>query len=50
MRAEGNSIREELEKHTVEMTELYEDIEETKNSLLDIQVKITLAALEFDIY
>ena len=47
LREEGTSIREDLNKQKEEMKEMYEDIEDTKASLLEIKVKITLARLEF---
>ena len=50
MREEGNSIRKDLQKQTEELAELNEDIEETKSSLLEIKVTITLASLEFETY
>ena len=47
MREEGECIGENLEKQKQEMEELDEDIEDTKARLLQIKMKITMAALEF---
>ena len=49
MKEEGNSIRKELQKQREVLAELNEDIEETKSSLLEIKVTITLAALQFEV-
>ena len=48
MREDGKCIKKELEKQKDELKELYIDIEDTKASLLEIKLKITLATLEFD--
>ena len=49
MKEEGNSIRKELQKQREVLAELNADIEETKSSLLEIKVTITLAALQFEV-
>ena len=48
MREEGNYIRKDLQKERDVLAELNEDVEETKSSLLEIKVTITLASLEFE--
>ena len=49
MREGGNSIRKELQMQREVLAWLNEDIEETKSSLLEIKVTITLAALQFEV-
>ena len=48
MKTEGECIREELDRQMEAFVKLNEDIEQTKNILLEIQVTITLTSMQLE--
>ena len=48
MKTEGECIREQLDRQREAFVELNEDIEQTKNILLEIQVTITLTSMQLE--